>query len=163
MFGGRIMKFARTLSVVALAAVVAAGCSDSTGPEDLTVADLVGTWTATSMNYTEDAGAGQFDVIANAAATLELVIAAGGAVTGTYVLIPLEQTVPFTGMVSVANGVLTLTGFPLYPSMVMTVTEWTGGNTIQMVFTDVEFDFDWTDGIENNEVPADLTITLTRG
>jgi len=158
------MKFARTLSVVALAAVVAAGCKDSTGPEDLTVADLIGSWTATELTYISDANSSQqLDAVAIGLATLEINVAVGGAVTGTYtMLLPQTTEIPFAGTISVSDGVVNLTGFPLDPNLNLTVTAWTGGNTITMVDSDQEFNFSILTDPEAAEVAADLRITLVR-
>jgi len=58
---------ARTLSLMALAAILSVGCSDSstTEPEGITIADLVGSWKASSALFTNQANSSQqFDIIA---------------------------------------------------------------------------------------------------
>jgi hypothetical protein len=58
---------ARTLSLMALAAILSAGCSkdSTTAPEGITIADLVGSWTASSVVFTSQANSSQkFDIVA---------------------------------------------------------------------------------------------------
>ena len=76
------MKLLRALPVLALAAVLSAGCSDAEqGPEIATVTldDLIGSWGATSQVFTNKANTGQsFDLVANGGSTNITVLAGGG-------------------------------------------------------------------------------------
>ena len=72
----------RFIAVVSLVLSVAA-CSDSdkaTGPDEITIADLVGSWTAASLVFTNNADPGQtFDVVAAGGETRMTVLDHGGA------------------------------------------------------------------------------------
>lgn len=74
----------RFIAVLPLVLAVAA-CSDSdgsTGPEEVTIADLVGSWTASSQVYTNNANSSQvFDIIAAGGETRTTVLDHGGART----------------------------------------------------------------------------------
>jgi hypothetical protein len=103
------MNTLRKLSAFVILAAVAAGCSDSTAPEDVTLADLVGTWNATRATFDEVAGDGTFDLIPDIpGVTVTLTIASSGAYTVT-VSMPGESPEMETGTATVANGVITVT------------------------------------------------------
>ena len=79
------MKFLRTFASVAFVGLATAGCSDSTDAE-LTIADLAGTWEATTFRVTLDADPSVvFDLIAIGGSS-EVVITAAGAYTETRTL-----------------------------------------------------------------------------
>jgi hypothetical protein len=78
----------QTLSLVVLAWLTAAGCGgdsggDSpTGPEAMTIADLVGSWKATSVIMTNQANPSQkFDIVAAGGELRMTVLVGGGART----------------------------------------------------------------------------------
>jgi len=71
---------ARLLSLIAFVAVSSAGCGDSstTEPEGLTIADLVGSWKASSVLLTSQANSSQqFDII-TAGGELRVTVLDGG-------------------------------------------------------------------------------------
>ena len=79
------MKFSRIVPFVIVVTALAAGCSDS-GPADLedavTISDLVGSWTASSHTFTNNADAGEsYDVVANGGETRTTVLTGGGSRT----------------------------------------------------------------------------------
>jgi hypothetical protein len=79
------MKLARIVPLVAALAVFATGCGES-DPADVeegfTIADLVGSWTASSHRFTNNANAAEsYDLIANGGETRSTVLAGGGART----------------------------------------------------------------------------------
>lgn len=78
------MKLARPFALLAFVSFVAIGCSESSsGPENLpegpTLADLVGSWTASSHTFTNSANSSEsFDVVANGGETRTTVLVGGG-------------------------------------------------------------------------------------
>lgn len=122
------MKFARTLAVVAVAATLAAGCKDS-GPDEVTIADLVGTWVATSFTFANPAATQPFDLIANGGG-FTLAVSADGTVTGTTTILGTIEA--FTTTMTVAGGTITVMD-PDVPSEVLYNFTFTlDGNTITM-------------------------------
>ena len=139
--------------VLPLVAALAAGCgSDTIGPNDLTVDDLVGTWTVTKLEYTSDANRGTSkDLIKDNGATGTITVNANG--TYTYTLTapgPISQTT--TGTFTVQNGAVIDSPTGQAPH---TTTVTRTGDTITIVDESVTFDFD-----NNPNTPptgADLT------
>ncbi len=78
------VKLARPFALLAFVSFVAIGCSESSsGPENLpegpTLADLVGSWTASSHTFTNTANSSEsFDVVANGGETRTTVLVGGG-------------------------------------------------------------------------------------
>jgi hypothetical protein len=79
------VKLVRPFALIALVSFLAVGCSESSsGPENLpedgpTLADLVGSWTASSHTYTNNANSSEsFDVVANGGETRTTVLVGGG-------------------------------------------------------------------------------------
>jgi hypothetical protein len=152
------MKTLRRLSAFVLLAAVAAGCSDSTAPEDITLADLVGTWNATSATFTPVGGGAGVEVVAQGFG-LTITVTATGAYTLT-VSFPGEADEVETGTMTVSNGRLTATpNDPLEDPEVIDIVSLSGDN-LTLFFDDEEFDF--TDDSIDNETPATLTIVMVR-
>ncbi|MGD2134544.1 MAG: hypothetical protein PVF27_00215 [Gemmatimonadales bacterium] len=139
------MRIARSLTALALAATLTVACDSTTSPEDLTVEDVVGSWTATSIEYTLLADTTQkFDVIANGVASLSLSVQASGSFTFTFVL--LGDSDSGTGTLTISNGVATITGAgDLDDSYTITAYD---GTTLTMEAPSVDFDFPPPDGVE---------------
>jgi hypothetical protein len=86
------VTFPRLASIVIAIAALAAGCSDSDPTDvtdEVTIADLVGSWTASSHTFQNNANAAEsHDVVADGGETRTTVLANGGARTwldwGTY-------------------------------------------------------------------------------
>ena len=79
------MKYLRTFASLAFVGLAVAGCSDSTDA-DLTIADLAGTWEATTFRVTLDADPSViFDLISIGGASV-VEISAAGAYTETRTL-----------------------------------------------------------------------------
>jgi hypothetical protein len=151
------MNTLRKLSAFVMLAVVAVGCSDSTAPEDVTLADLVGTWNATSATFDEVAGDGLIEVIGTFGVSMSITIASSGAYTIT-VTVPGEAPDVETGTATAANGVITAT--PSAPGEDPEVIQIRSlsGNDMTLYFADEEFDFN-DDGTETD---ATLTVVLRR-
>ena len=148
------MKLVRALAVGALAAAFAVGCSDSTDPGDVTGADLVGTWDATSVVFTPDAGGTAVDVTL-LGFTFEVTFNAEGGYTATFTE-PEEPAELEIGTYTVVNAVLTLT--PVSGEGETFTINSLDGDTLVITTTDAEYDFD-DNGTED---PANLTVTLAK-
>ena len=127
--------------------VLATGCGDATG---LTVEDLVGTWQAQSYTFVDDA-TGQLseDLVALQGAAFTLVVTADGQAT-TVFNDGVGGTSSDSGQLSSDGSTLTLGGDTFSASR--------SGNTLTLVDTNAEYDFDG----DGSDEPADLTIQLQR-
>ncbi len=150
------MKTLRALCACTVLAAVAVGCSDSTAPGDVTLDDLVGTWTATSAVFTPVGGGTGVDVVPLGMG-LTITIAA----TGTYTLtvtVPLETPEVETGTMTVSNGVITATpDDPLEDPLAIDIVS-LEGDVLTLFFDDEEWDFD-DDGQDD---PATMTVVMER-
>ncbi|MGD8361141.1 MAG: hypothetical protein PVJ04_06890 [Gemmatimonadota bacterium] len=137
----------------------AAACSGSdkeTGPEAVTLADLVGSWTAASLAYTDNANpAQQFDLIAAGGENRVTVLPGGGARTwldiGTF-------SDEWEAQLSISGDMLTST--PVEASRA--VQRWTfslDGDLLELTDTASEFDFTLADG---EGIPATVVVVLVR-
>ena len=152
------MKTLRTLSAFVVLAAVAAGCSDSTDPGDITIADLVGTWNATTATFTP-VGGGAGEEVVSQGFGLTITVASSGAYTLTTSF-PSEADEVETGTMTVSNGRLTATPTdPLEDLELIDIVSLSGDN-LTLFFDDEEFDF--TDDSIDNETAATLTIVLVR-
>ncbi len=152
------MKTLRTLSAFLVLAAVAAGCSDSTAPEDITLAALVGTWSATSATFSEVGGSGFEDAIA-LGATMSITVGPSGSYS-INVTVPFEDPEVETGTLTVTGGVITATPTdPLEDPETIEIVSLSGDN-LTLFFADEEWDF--TDDQIDNETPATLTIVMRR-
>ncbi len=142
----------RLTLVLPLVAALAAGCgSDTIGPSDLTIDDLVGTWTVTKLEYTSGQNGDTHDLIHDDGATGTITVNANG--TYTYTLTapgPITQTT--TGTFTVQNGAVidSPTGQAQHTT---TVTR--NGDTVTILDESVTFDFDGNPNTPPTE--ADLT------
>jgi len=134
-------------------------CSDSdsgTRPEEITVADLVGSWTASSLVFTNNANpAEEFDVIAAGGENRVTVLDGGRARTwidfGTF-------SDEWDAQLSIAGSVLT--SRPAETSR--SVRSWTftlEGNVLTLTDSSSEFDFTLANG---TGVPATEVVTFVR-
>jgi hypothetical protein len=161
------MVFSRFLPF-ALAGLLVAACSDSQGPSDDTVAiaDLVGTWQASSHQFADNANSAvQVDLIALGGETRMTVLASGGA--RTWVTIgdcaagpqpPCLYYDEFDASLSIAGNVLTIT--PVEASRdVMHYDLTLAGAVLTLTRSDAMFDFTLQGG---EGVPATQRIVMTR-
>lgn len=152
------MKTLRTLSAFVVLAAVAAGCSDSTDPGDITVADLVGTWNATTATFTAVTG-GQSEEVIALAASMRITISSSGAYT-LAVSVPGEPDETEIGTMTVTMGRITATpNDPLEDPVVIDIVSLSGDN-LTLFFDDEEFDF--TDDSIDNPTDATLTVVMQR-
>ncbi len=148
------MKLIRALAVGAIAAAFAVGCSDSTDPGDVTGNDLAGTWDATSVVFTPDAGGTAVDVVPLGFG-LEITFNAEGGYTATFTE-PGEAPDLEIGTYTVVNGVLTLTPVG-EDAETMTIDSFSGST---MVLSDSNAEFDFDDN--GTEEPANMTATMVK-
>ena len=148
------MKLVRALAVGAVAAAFAAACSDSTAPADVTAADLAGTWDATSVVFTPDAGGTAVDVVLLGFG-FEITFNAEGGYTATTD-VPGEDPDVEIGTFTVANSVITLT--PVGEDAETLTIDSLSGSTLVVTDSNAEFDFD-DDDVEE---PANMTATMAK-
>ncbi len=149
------MRLVRALSVIGLLMALTVGCSDSTDPQDVTLADLVGTWVGTKAEFTSQADPGLvFDLVANGG-TFNFTLASDGTLTGTQGIAPFVEQ--WSGTVTVANGIITVTDDDVPPE-VLSFTFTLSGNQLSMTTDDVEFAFPPSEV----EVPVILVLELLR-
>ncbi len=160
------MKLVRALAVGAIAAAFAVGCSDGTGSGDeITVGDLVGTWTATEFTYTNQADLDESVNMMLFGFDLTITVAGGGNFTGTMQETAVSPVVSVAGTIMIDGNTMTLT-FIQPPSLdpisgAFTLT--TGNPDVLRVTatTGVTFDFGIIGG-DPGEVPASLTLEMER-
>jgi hypothetical protein len=156
------MQTLRRLLFLPLAALLAVGCSDDSGTnvddteDGVTVADLVGSWKASSHTFTNNADPSQtFDLVANGGETRVTVLNGGGA--RTWVEIgdfsdewDAQLTISGTNLISTpveaSRGVQTH-AFTLV------------GNTLTLTDSNSEFDFTL---LGEDPVPATQVVVLVR-
>jgi hypothetical protein len=141
------------------AAGVAAGCGDSTGTNGVTIADLVGDWTATKIEYQNQANTSQtFDII-GIGAELDVSVTSNGNFTGTlreFALAPVETV---TGQIIISGGSLTL-DFDDVDREDISGTFVLAGNRITLNGTEnITFDFTLSGA---TGVPANIELVLMR-
>jgi len=148
----------RLIAVVSTVLFLAA-CSDSdsgTRPEEITVADLVGSWTASSLVFTNNANSAEkFDVIAAGGENRVTVLDGGRARTwidfGTF-------SDEWDAQLSIAGNVLTSRPAEVSRS----VRSWTftlEGNVLTLTDSSSEFDFTLANG---TGVSATEVVTFMR-
>ena len=166
------MKLVRALAVGTLAAAFAVGCSDSTGSDgDVTIGDLVGTWTATEFTYTNQADLDQsVELVGLAGLELILMVTSNGSFSGTFMECALpslcpEQSVAGTMAISGSTMTLTFTAPADFDEPISgTFTLATGGDPDVLTMnatSGVEFDFSIIGG-DPGDVPVNLTLVMER-
>jgi hypothetical protein len=148
------MKIMRSVLAGALAVTLATACSDSTAPSDVTAADLVGTWDASSVVFTPDAGGTAVDVVLLGFG-FEITFNAEGGYTATT-QVPLEDPDIEIGTFTVANGVITLS--PVGEDAETLRIDSFSGSMLVVTDTNAEYDFDGDDVEED----ANMTATLVK-
>lgn len=142
------MKFSRIVPFAIVITALAAGCGDSdpTDPEDaVTISDLVGSWTASSHTFTNNADAGEsYDVVANGGETRTTILTGGGARTW----------LEWGSFIDEWDAQLTITGNTLTSTPVESTREtntWTftlAGTILTLSRSTSDFDFTLTGGTE---------------
>ena len=165
------MKLVRALAVGAIAAAFAVGCSDSTGTDgDVTIGDLVGTWTATEFTYTNQADLDQSVNLILFGLDLTITVTINGSFSGTFMECRLatqcpEQDVAGTMAISGSTMTLTFTAPADFDEPLSgTFTLATGGDPDVLTMnatSGVDFDFSIFGG-DPGEVPVNLTLVMQR-
>ena len=150
------MKLARCAFAAALAGALALGCGgdEGTGPGGITIADLAGTWDATTATFVEVVGSGFVDVIADGG-SVTLTITGDGRFTFVLTL-PGESPETASGTMHFEEDALVMT-FDDDPSDPVFFIFFFSDDTLTLSGED-EFDFD-DDGVDE---PAILTLVLQR-
>ncbi len=149
------MRLKQMLFALPVAAILAAGCSsDTIGPNEITVNDLVGTWKITKIEYDADAPASnKVDLVSANNVNATITVLASGAYTETLTVPGLpSQTV--TGNFTAQNGTIVNTQTGANPHSV-SITR--NGDTITFIDENATFDFD--NNAATAETGADLTMT----
>ena len=149
------MKLARFAFAAALAGALALGCGgdEGTGPGGITIADLAGTWDATTATFEGVVGSGFVDVIADGG-SVTLTITGDGRFTFVLTL-PGESPETASGTMHFEEDALVMT-FDDDPSDAVFFIFFLSDDTLTLAGED-EFDFD--DGVDE---PAILTLVLQR-
>lgn len=155
------MKTRSTLFALVALLTISAGCSDDNGTEPpaddpVTIADIVGSWTATSHTFTNQADAGQsFDLIANGGETRTTILDDGRA----RFWVEFETfSDEFDALVTLSGNTITTT--PAEASRPVRVGTFTlVGNVFTTTNPDGAFDFTLEGG---PEVPATEVIVWQR-
>ncbi len=89
----------------AAAVLLVAGCSDgdSIGPDELTLADLQGTWRIEEAEYTADDGSDRYDLVRDGGVSGTVTVSPSGAYTVSFA-VPGAGTTTSTGTFTVRNG-----------------------------------------------------------
>ena len=152
-------KLPRVFLSVLLLAVFTAGCSDSdaTGPDEgITVADLVGTWRASSHVFTNNANSSESQDLIQLGGETRTTILTGGRAR-TWVTIG-DFTDEWDSQLTIAGNKLTSTpAESTRPPVTWTFT--LNGNTLTITRSDSSFDFTLGSGAE---VSATETIVFVR-
>ena len=148
--------------LVVAAVVLAAGCS-SDGPTDvqtLTIADLVGSWSASSEVFTNNADPSQkFDLIALGGENRFTMLPGGG--TRTWIGLGTFQD-EWDSQATLDAGGTTLTLTPVEASRaVRTFTVTLDGTVLTLHSTDVTFDFTLTDPSGGTPATVDIVFVKT--
>lgn len=152
------MKALRTLSASLLVAALAVACSDSEGPtggaED--VDDLVGTWNATVMEFTNSADNTQKVDLISEGASVTLTITSNGRYTFDMSF-PGEGAEADSGTFTLSGSNITINSDNPEDPEAETLGYTLSGNTLTMLGDDT-FDFD-EDGTEET---ATMRLVFTR-
>jgi len=147
----------RAVTVGCLSAAAVAGCSDSSGPgSDITIDDLVGGWSATTVTYTSQLNPGdRVDRIAGGGFAT-LTVAENGAYA--FVLVP-PLAVPEVGLgVAVIESGFLLVQNITEPGVTIAFAMTGGNGTLGLLSDEPTYDFSGDD----EEEPAILQIGLQR-
>jgi hypothetical protein len=155
------LRFVRSLTLIVCTALLAVACSDSSsGPEPdpagVTLADLVGSWTASSHTFTNNANSSEsFEVVANGGETRTTVLTGGGHRTW-FTLGSFSDE--WDAQLSISGT--TLTSTPVESSRETRVWTFTlVGNTLTLTRSDSEWDFTLSGGAG---VPATEVVVFVK-
>ncbi len=156
------MTMLRSLCIGTLSAVLLTACGDSTGTDQVTLEDLVGTWNVIQLQWTRTDGTLEtFDFI-QVGGSITVAIGPSGAVTGSGTsFLTGDFTLSGTLMVQGESIILTLgaeASDPSAPTLTLpdTFSYTLTGNTLTLTNSSAMFDFGF-DGIEE---PASVQLIL---
>lgn len=147
------MRLKQILFALPVAAVLAAGCSSNTiGPNEITVNDMVGVWNITKIEYVADQGGNKVDLIKDNHVAATITVLSSGAYTET-ISIPGVPATTITGNFTVQNNTIVnnQTG-----ANARSVNVTRTGDTITFIDEGATFDFDSSPATP--ETGADLTM-----
>ncbi len=101
------MRTITGFSVASLVIALGVGCGESAAP-DVTVADLVGTWSATQFSVTDESGTIAPLELINLGGSLVITVVANGNFTGTFKATALSAETSVAGSITIQQGTLTL-------------------------------------------------------
>jgi len=102
------MRSLTRLFLLPMIAIVAIECGDS-GPEQVTVADLAGTWRATEFSIDDDDDViPKFDVVQELLGSLTITVTSNGSFTGTLKATAFSDPVPVAGSITIQGMSLTI-------------------------------------------------------
>ncbi len=158
------MTMLRSLGIATLSAVLLTACGDSTGTDQVTLEDLVGTWNVIQLQWTRTDGAQETFDFMQVGGSITVTIGPNGAVTGSGTsLLTGDFTLSGTVMVQGESIILTLgaeASNPNAPTLTLpdmfsyTLT----GNTLTLTSSSATFDF----GLDGIEEPASVRFILQR-
>jgi hypothetical protein len=139
------MKSRNAALLGALGAAVALACGEATG---ITIADLVGTWNATKLEFTNKANPAQRVDVVPLGAQLRIVVEPSGRAISTFSFQGLTQV--DTSQIVIRGDTLLVDGRRLLFTL--------SGNTLTLTDNNESFDFDQN----GTEEPATLLAVLLR-
>ena len=105
------MKTLRRFSLVPLLVALSVSCSDSNGPDVVTIEDFAGSWTASRFQITDPSGQVlpvPVDLIGDALGSLEITVAANGSFTGMFKPTAISPSTAIAGTISLSGNTLTI-------------------------------------------------------
>jgi len=105
------MKTLRRFSVIPLLVILSVSCSDSNGPDTVTIEDFAGTWVASRFQITDPSGQVlpvPVDLIRDALGSLRITVAANGSFTGTFKPTAISASTAVAGTISLSGSTLTI-------------------------------------------------------
>lgn len=105
------MKTLFRFSVIPLLVALGVSCSDSNGPENVTIEDFAGTWSASQFEVTDPSGqvlANPVDLIGDTFGSLTITVAANGSFTGSFKPTAISQPVSVAGQITLSGNTLTI-------------------------------------------------------
>ncbi len=158
------MTMLRSLGIATLSTVLLTACGDSTGTDQVTLEDLVGTWNVILLQWTRTDGAQEIVDFIQIGGSITVTIGPSGAVTGSGTsFLTGDFTLSGTVMVQGESIILTLdaeASNPNAPTLTLpdmfsyTLTD----DTLTLTNSSVTFDF----GFDGTREPASVRFILQR-
>ena len=165
------MRTTRTTAAVLLgltAAIAACGDDGTTGPDQVTLADLAATYSVQSFTYTADSDPNTtVNLIQATGATLTVTLLSSGSFSGLLNAPPLTGTtddIPVAGTLTLNGNNSATVDFDASTNLVfpdLDITFQFSEPNFVWTATDVTFDFSLMND-PNNAVPSNLTVVLVQ-